>query len=201
MTLTLLSAIRSARILHKDNPQLTLSGGMVIVQPHLKQIALRKSIEIGGPSSVLVARTQTVSEGALHSYILFRKTTAVILLHSSANTCWSRFSIAKELLHIYTGCPHNGESIPDRLRLAHSSRFNLPAQDNAPIDDETYCFYMALELLLPWSHRMALSDMKASGAPPRVMATCFMIPCQVIDHFFEGGYAERSFRINSALDI
>jgi len=201
MTLSLQSAVKNARILQRDFPALIGGHGRFNVLPGLKDIALKKSEERGGPSSVLIGQTETECRGGLHGYIIFRDVTPVILVHKRETKCWTRFSVTKELLHLYMGCTANGESINDRLMLAQDCRKNLPNNDISPIDDETYCFYMAIELMLPWAHRDELSDMNANNEPPLEMAKRFMIPLQIIKHYFEGEYGARSFRINRGLDI
>ncbi len=67
------------------------------------------------------------------------------------------------------------------------------------MDDETFCLYLAIEVMLPWDKRLELSDMHDRSATNLQMAKRFMVPSAIIEHYFDSGYGQISFTFNRSM--
>lgn len=109
------------------------------------------------------------------------------------NRCWTRFVATKELAHVYMGFAPGYLTLNLLLTAALSARQTLPEHDNDLIDDEKFCFYLAMEILLPPGKiRKEAIDMRASGKTSYEIAKRFLIPERIVTHFFDMGFLDRS---------
>ena len=149
------------------------------------------------PIKVMQSRNQTDSaHGAVWAY----KDHALIEIAAN-NTCWTRMTYAKELAHIYMGFIDEYENLDLLLTAARTARQNLPPHNNEKVpNDEMFCFYLAIELLLPWGDlRDEAMDMHKANRTPYEIAKRFMVPELIVSHFFDGGWCKRSWEGNRAV--
>ena len=104
-----------------------------------------------GRYPIQVKQLRNCAPESAHSAVWAYKDHAVIEI-AAKNTCWTRMAYAKELAHIYMGFV-DGEygSLNMLLTAARTARQNLPEHNNEKIlNDEMFCFYLAMELMIPW---------------------------------------------------
>ena len=138
-----------------------------------------------------------------YSYVDVYCDRAVISYGSSMNLCWRRFSVAKELMHIYSGTDKSGgvDHASDIVRAAMDSRQVLEPE-GVDLDDETAAFYMALEVMIPWCLRGQLLSLRDAGATSYQIAKAFMVPEPFVTHFVgvpDAPYADVSRRLNESI--
>lgn len=207
MDLTLNNLVTLAHRVHVGHPELVDAQGQVRVLPDLVRITEVQAVQsLSGqivPTNdkypIHVVRINKLTTSFLYSQVWMRRSEAIIQLAPQLTRCWQRFCITKELLHLYIGCVPAPIDANSCLKLAHGSRFVLPENLKNGMDEETFCLYLAIEVLLPWSQRMVLSDMKHNGDTPLQMATRYRVPVAIIEHYFDCGYAEISFEANKRL--
>lgn len=127
----------------------------------------------------------------------------------SKTRCGARFSVCKELMHIYT----------DQVqRIRHAARMLAKAMEwRKCVDDvkkelspESACFYHAVEVMLPWDfrHRQVCAVRGKYGQTrdcSKEIAISFMIPHSVVAHIFAESsgpknYYGFSYQINSKIN-
>ena len=159
--------------------------------------------------SGLSIETHTLAEGsdlllrqALYSYVMQDAHKAIIKCVRS-NHCGTRFSIAKELMHVYIGV-EDGETrhrANEIVMCAAESRKVVP-DATKELDDETAAFYLAIEVMIPWQLRTQFMMMRDMEQTTYQIAKAFMIPERVIDHITSGersNYVALSKSINESL--
>lgn len=141
------------------------------------------------------------SELSIFGYVEEFHDKAIIKIKPGMNLCWKRFTVLKELMHLYSNTC--GDSTRDSASLiitaARRSR-DVIAKDNSILAPEEAAFYMALEVLLPWELREQLLQLRELGATHYQIAKVFMIPQPMVDHFLEdyecSSYITLSQRLN-----
>lgn len=180
-------------------------NGIVSVNPAFLELTRRKAADslamhgltlTDGLYDIRVTRSLSVQpESGAHSDVWAYKSGACIEI-AAENRCWLRMDLAKELAHLYVGMEQDEYHDFDLLLTAsRTARDNLPAHGNEEIrDDEMFCFYLAIEVLLPWGPlRTEAMDMHASGKTDLEIANRFKIPVRIITHFFDGGWSKWSW--------
>jgi len=124
------------------------------------------------------------------------------ILIAPDNTCWYRFTAVKELMHLYAGTAKDAlhPNADDITRCAKDSRRIIPTREKE-LDDETAAFYMAIEVLLPWSLREQVFFMRQKHTEYQI-ARAFMVPLNIIQHVFRGddsNYSSLSFETNMGI--
>ena len=78
----------------------------------------------------------------------------IVYYHKDLRPCWRRFTVAKELLHLYSGTAVDKASIDanDLITSAQDSR-NLVVNESTELDDEIAGFYLSIEVMIPWRLR------------------------------------------------
>lgn len=193
------------KIADEINSHDLVRNGIVSVNPAFLELTKTKAVSslakyglelTDGVYDIRVSRSLSVQpESGAHSDVWAYKTGARIEI-AAENRCWQRMDLAKELAHLYVGMDQDEYHDFDLLLTAsRTARDNLPAHDNEEIrDDEMFCFYLAIEVLLPWgSLRDEAMDMHHSGKTDLEIATRFKVPVRIITHFFDGGWCERSW--------
>lgn len=143
---------------------------------------------------------------AIYGYVLTKKVSAIIVYRAALNFCWRRLTVAKELAHLFSG------TVADSMTQgaaavsfgAKESRRVIPTLET-DLDAETAAFYIALEVMIPWSLRTQFNDLRSVGATTYQIAKAFMIPQTFISHFSSdwndrNTYAGLSYQINTEID-
>ncbi len=171
---------------------------VVSVLPTVLDVVAKK---IGKP---VVIREMDVGETDIqvYGYIENSEKDAVIRVRPGMNTCWKRFTVLKELMHLYSNtCDDSiGESASLIAMAARRSR-DVVAKDNSILCHEEAAFYMALEILIPWCDgRKQLLRLRDLGATHYQIAKVFMLPTPIVTHFLgddeETPYIGLSLRLN-----
>lgn len=156
--------------------------------------------------SYCAAQSAEPLRDAIYGYVLTKGSSAIVVYRASLNLCWQRFTVVKELSHIYSGTVANSmtQGAVAITLAAKESRQVIPTLDTE-LDAETAAFYMALEIMVPWRLREQFNDLRAAGATTYQLAKAFMIPQMFISHFTSdwndrNTYAGLSFQINSQLN-
>ena len=170
------------------------SGGFKVVRvtPPLLRLAQKKI-----STRIEIRRIESTDDNPLYGYVEFGKDSAVIRYRSDLNTCWRRYTVAKELFHLYAGIaedmrPRESDAV---TQAAMDARKIIPS-DGKQLEDEVAAFYLALEYLMPWRLREQFDMLRDLAATSYQIAKVFMIPRPFVEHLCEGGYAELSYRIN-----
>lgn len=102
----------------------------------------------------------------VYGYVECHERKAVVKIRAGLNLCWTRFTVVKELMHIYSNTFMDSASKQTTLLLkdAQDSRRVFVRSDNAELDEETSAFYMALEVLIPWKLRRQLYGLRDQAA-------------------------------------
>lgn len=180
-------------------------NGIVSVSDRLLKVTELKAVDSMAMSGIVARDGRypiTVEKSlrpveAAHGTVWAYKTHARIII-ASENTCWTRMSVAKELAHLYVGLVEDEYPGIDMFLLAaRTARQNLSglALNSVIANDEIFCFYLAMEILLPYGKlRDELLAMRESKATYLEMARRFMVPERIICHFFESGWSEISWQ-------
>ena len=153
----------------------------------------------GGMYPIAVAQSRKQAESA-HGSVWAYKDHAQIEIAAN-NVCWTRMTLAKELAHVYMGFVDEYQTLDLLLTASRTARQNLPEHNNEIVpNDEMFCFYLALELLLPWGDlRDEAMDMHRKNCTFYEIARRFMLPELMVKHFFDGGWCTRSWDGNLAV--
>lgn len=124
----------------------------------------------------------------------------------SKTRCGARFSICKELMHIYTQQVQKVGVAEKMLKKAMRWR-KVIVEASKELTPETACFYHAVEVLLSWDFRdkqVAVVKKKYGQVHScdKHVAISFMIPLSIIKHVFdctddEKDYYAFSYQLNS----
>ena len=138
----------------------------------------------------------------VYGYVENGENESVIRVRPGMNTCWKRFTVLKELMHLYSNtCDDSaGESASLIAMTARRSR-DVVAKDNSVLGHEEAAFYMALEILIPWDRRREqLHKLRELGATHYQIAKVFMLPTPMVTHFLgddeDMPYISLSMRLN-----
>lgn len=187
--------VEGEKVLGSLLPKLGCELQAVAVLPTLRTLAERKS-----GKKILIHEISVKGDIPFYGYVENAEDHAVVKIKSDMNMCWKRFTVTKELLHIYA---NTGDDAPNAtaellVKAARDSR-NVFVHDNTELDDETSAFYMALEVLMPWDLREQFALLRERGATHYQIAKTFMLPEPFVDHFVgdgEDSYAALSRRLN-----
>lgn len=152
------------------------------------------------------ANPDTPLRDAIYGYVLTKRISAIVVYRASLNYCWRRFTVMKELAHLYS------ETTADSILqaavaiafAAKESRQVIPTLD-ADLDAETAALYIALEVMIPWRLRQQFYALKDAGATCYQIAKAFMVPQTLVNHFMsdwndKNTYAGLSYQLNSTCD-
>jgi hypothetical protein len=119
---------------------------------------------------------------------------AYVLYCPNLNDCRKRFSIIKELCHLYIDPHFERKTVTTEKQLLEAVEgLDLSAVYN--IKPEQAALVLAIELSLPWTHREGIHSMKADGETNYDIAKKFMIPEYVIQKYSDS-YRESSNFLN-----
>lgn len=121
-----------------------------------------------------------------------------IVYNKDLNLCWRRFTIVKELMHLYSYSAENLRH-PDLDRSMALTIMNEAIQSrqiqfaNAEsLSDEAAAIVMAIEVLLPWRSRNLLEEMIRQKIDPFLIAKAFMIPLSFVKIYLPNGYCDEA---------
>jgi hypothetical protein len=108
--------------------------------------------------------------------------------------CGARFTMTKELMHIYSGTVKGKIGSANSL-LKCATRWRSTSKDHemTNVDPETAAFYQAIEVVIPWQKREQLSCLRSLFAGQgeqnmhMFLAKAFMIPVKIIEHIHDKG--------------
>ena len=133
--------------------------------------------------AVLPWQAQTVCGCMLRFGKNNRVKRAELCISESLDAEWSRFIIAKELVHLMLDEPVEvapGEAPPSPVQTARDI-MESPLFAKSGSGHPEYLFHMAaLELLVPWRKRLTLSDVHLGFRPHRRLADHFGVPEKLI---------------------
>lgn len=166
---------------------------IVQVTPPLLSLARAKT-----GMTIKIRRVDTEDDNPLYGFVEPDQSGAIVRYRADLNTCWRRFTVAKELFHLYAGIaddprPRGSDAI---TQAAMEARKIIP-NDGKQLDDEVAAFYLALEYLIPWRLRRQFLELRDLAATTYQIAKVFMVPLPFIEHMCDGGYAELSHRLNN----
>lgn len=129
-----------------------------------------------------------------------------VYYHKDLRPCWRRFTVAKELLHLYSGTATDKAIIDanDLITSAQDSR-NLVVNESTELDDEIAGFYLAIEVMIPWRLREQFNKLREARATTLQIAKAFMVPQNIVAHFISdsfdrtSNYAGVSRRLNLSI--
>ena len=140
----------------------------------------RKEIEVYIPSAEV-----SIQEG-VSAYVMPYRHVARIMI-SRSTTCWHRFTLVKELMHVLLGIPENEPFVDvgtliDNADKCHEE-FVKPS-----LTHEEAAFYMAMEVMLPLQSRAMIYEIAAKeGVDPNdasyEIAERLMVPQYVVEVF------------------
>jgi len=125
-----------------------------------------------------------------------------IITPASASFCATRFARLKELVHQWDGSFLSTDTTAKPLMLAIGAAMKSldPEILDSPLHIENFCFFCAIEILLPWGNagdrRNILVDYRARGLEDMVIAQAYRVPLTVIQYISQSKYLEISRQTN-----
>ena len=129
-----------------------------------------------------------------------------VIVPNDATFCAERFTYVKELVHQWEDAYASKETTAKALvRVIESAMRSLSADTiESPLHIENFCFFCALEILLPWGRngdkRKALLDYRDKGLEDLVIAQAYRVPLTVIQFISQSNYLEVSRKTNNWFD-
>ncbi len=123
---------------------------------------------------------------------------AEVIYSSTLNTCWARFVVCKELVHLLIDTePKHFTKNP--VALVQEIINKLPSVACVEeLNSESLAIVGAVEMLLPWHLRKKMEDMMASGASDYAIALEFRAPEKIVNLVLRSEYGKTSAKSNSA---
>ena len=166
-----------------------------------KAIMNRRNITINFFSSRVAQNTagMSVRKGA---------NTVDILTPGEASFCATRFARLKELIHQWDDAFLSTDTSAKSLMLAIDAALRSLDPDiidsPSPLHIENFCFFCAIEILLPWgkagARRNVLVEYRARNLQDLVIARAFRVPLTVIQFISQSNYLEVSRKMNKWFD-
>ena len=150
----------------------------------------------------------------IYGYVEREENAASIVCDAGLNFCWRRFTVLKELMHIYSDTVKDFED--DWLDGTHYARLLIQnavdsravevKKPDQSLDSEAFAFYMALEVILPWALRNQLALLKKLSASNYQIAKAFLMPKRFVDLFMDEdesylSYMRLSANVNSEIEL
>lgn len=189
--------ISGEAVLKEFDGKLSTELKCIAVQP------IKKLVEEKIRKKITIREINHVGDIPFYGYVEDYEDRAVIKVKSGIRLCWLRFTVIKELMHLYSDTCADAPNAAAALlvKAARDSRYIL-ADDNATLDAETAAFYMALEMMIPWRLREQFRQLRDFSATRYQIAKAFMLPEPFVAHFVEGSegnYAGLSNRLNKTI--
>lgn len=174
-----------------------IAGGLktTSIQP------IKKLVENKIGRKIKIHEIKVSEEIPFYGYVEDGENGSIVKIKAGMNLCWKRFTILKELMHLYsdtcTDAPNVSASL--LIKAAQDSR-SVFARDDSVLDSETAAFYIALEVAIPWCLREQFQRLRDLAATPYQIAKAFMIPVPFVTHFIGEDkfppYSALSHRLN-----
>lgn len=180
----------SAKSIDAISEQTLLPFRVLMSNSPLRLVSVEKVAEVVRRKIGRQIRFVPVSvEGMLcsvYGYVDNRADEPFVIFNSGMNMCWTRFTIVKELMHLYSGTATGfaqggstgGIALPMVAAAIESRRVKI--SEGVDFDDETVALLMALEVLVPWPLRNQLLLMREAGASLYQLAKAFLVPMNLI---------------------
>lgn len=131
-----------------------------------------------------------------------------ILTSAGASFCATRFARLKELIHQWDDAFLSTDTSAKSLMLTIEAALKSLDPDiidsPSPLHIENFCFFCALEILLPWGkageRRNVLVDYRAQNLQDLVIAQAFRVPLAVVQFISQSNYLEVSRKMNKWFD-
>ena len=129
-----------------------------------------------------------------------------VIVPVKATFCMERFTYVKELVHQWDDSYASKDTTARALvRVIESAMRSLSADMiESPLHIENFCFFCALEILLPWGRdgdkRKPLLDYRDKGLEDLVIAQAYRVPLTVIQFISQSNYLEVSRKMNNWFD-
>lgn len=129
-----------------------------------------------------------------------------IITPTRASFCATRFARLKELVHQWDDRFLSTDTTAKPLMLAIDAAMKSlePEMLDSPLHIENFCFFCAIEILLPWgdcgSFRNVLVDYRARGLEDMVIAQAYRVPLAVVQYISQSKYLEISRQTNMWYD-
>ncbi len=189
--------VREEQILRKlSDPSILDHFKVAAILPQLRKMAEEKS-----GYRIRIRSLDVPKRIPIYGYVEVKENkTAIIRINGGLNHCWKRFTVAKELIHIYANICID-KSLPsasDMILAAHDVRHVIP-NESVKLNDETAAFYIALETMFPWRFRNQYHQLRKQRATVFQIAKAFMLPQYFVTHFCNdwSPYSELSNKLNS----
>lgn len=152
------------------------------------------------PDFQLVAVVSPITTTLVYgmSAIFPEEATAYITCSSLRNYCWRRYVYTKEICHHYTGYYQSSFEGEPLIQLARASRDSNYSRDTE-LDDEQFCLFLAIELMIPWKFRGEISDVYRQQNSTYQVALSTRVPLSIVDFFFNNDYSGVSAEINRSV--
>lgn len=167
----------------------------VRVDPILRYAERVASQENGRPHTIVVETTDWKVSEARGTWRR-GKDTSTIYVSDELNTCWRRFVICKEAIHMMVDDKPATYATSIDSQVLEAFQMRWPTQKSAPLSSELLAVVVTFELLYSWPHRARRSN------PPTIMyseAKKFMIPEMYLDAYFRLPFGQASEELNDDL--
>ena len=166
---------------------------IVQVTPPLLELTKKRT-----GTGIKIRRVESEEDNPLYGFAEPDASGAIVRYRADLNLCWRRFTVAKELFHLYADIaadprPRTSDAV---VQAAMNARKVVP-NDGLQLDDEVVAFYLTLEYLMPWRLRDQFLALRDCAATTYQIAKVFMVPLPFVEHMCDGEYAELSHRINN----
>lgn len=129
-----------------------------------------------------------------------------VIVPDDTTFCVERFAYVKELVHQWEDAYASKDTTAKTLvRVIESAMRSLSADMiESPLHIENFCFFCALEILLPWGRngdkRKTLLGYRDKGLEDMVIAQAYRVPLTVIQFISQSNYLEVSRKMNIWFD-
>jgi len=150
-------------------------------------VSLLTLVEGTRASSVSIQRSDNDSE-EVHSLLLPYSGSKddVIVVRAKLNYCWIRFCVTKELIHLYLNDTNLSSGTTNLHRIIEQARKSRWSKGDGQVPMETFCFLVAVELVIPTEIRGEISDMHHDRALTNHQIADFLkVPQVIVCEYFE----------------
>lgn len=131
-----------------------------------------------------------------------------ILTPSKASFCATRFARLKELVHqwddAFLSIDMSAKSLMLTIDAAMKSLDPCIIDSPSPLHIENFCFFCAIETLLPWGKsgnlRNVLVDYREKNLQDLVIAQAYRVPLAIIQFISQSNYLDVSRKMNKWFD-
>lgn len=126
---------------------------------------------------------------------LYAKEKRAEIFVSTHNLCWTRFTIAKELMQLWLDFEDLDADISGLIKEARAARDTAGINENTQLSEELAAFYLALEVMIPEKTREKQFDALAQESD-YFIAQSYLIPQRFVELFRVDNYSALSFKLH-----